>query len=71
MTAIIGYGFSEEFRFRLNRIEAITTMEHEASVGLLKKLGFQEEGIRREYGYWKGQCHDVRSFSLLRWDWNV
>jgi ribosomal-protein-alanine N-acetyltransferase len=71
LTAIIDYGFSERFIFRLNRVEALTYVEHEASVGLLKKLGFQEEGTRREYGFWKGQFHDLRAFSLLRRDWEA
>ena len=71
LRAVIDYGFSEEFCFWLNRIEALTYVEHEASAGLLRKLGFQEEGIRREYGYWKGESHDLRSFSLLRRDWEA
>jgi len=69
LKAVIKYGFSQEFCFWLNRIEALTYVEHEASAGLLRKLGFQEEGIRREYGYLKGVSHDLRSFSLLRRDW--
>jgi ribosomal-protein-alanine N-acetyltransferase len=69
LRAVIAYGFSEGFFFRLNRIEALTYVEHEASAGLLRKLGFEEEGIRREYGYWKGETHDLRGFSLLRRDW--
>ena len=69
LRAAIDYGFSEGFFFWLNRIEALTYVDHEASVGLLRKLGFQAEGIRREYGYWKGAAHDLRSFSLLRRDW--
>jgi ribosomal-protein-alanine N-acetyltransferase len=69
LRAVIDYGFGEEFCSWLYRIEALTYVEHEASAGLLRKLGFQEEGIRREYGYWKGESHDLRSFSLLRRDW--
>lgn len=69
LNTVIGYGFSEGFFYWLNRIEALTYVEHEASVGLLRKLGFEEEGIRREYGYWKGESHDLRGFSLLRRDW--
>jgi ribosomal-protein-alanine N-acetyltransferase len=69
--AAIGYGFGDAFPFHLNRIEALTYPEHEASVRLLGKLGFADEGIRREYGYWKGGFHDLRSFSLLRRDWEV
>ena len=69
LSAVIEYAFSERFFFWLNRIEALTYLEQEASIGLLKKLGFKEEGIRREYGHWKGDRHDLRSFALLRRDW--
>jgi ribosomal-protein-alanine N-acetyltransferase len=69
LTAMIDYGYSDRFFFRLNRIEALTELENKASIRLLKKLGFTEEGIRREYGYWKDTFHDLRSFSLLRRDW--
>jgi ribosomal-protein-alanine N-acetyltransferase len=70
LTALIEFGYSDAFDFRLNRLEALTELENRASIGLLKKLGFEEEGIRREYGYWKSEFHDVRSFSLLRRDWS-
>lgn len=53
LRAAINYGFSNKFPFWLNRIEALTYVEHEASAGLLRKLGFQEEGIRREYGHFR------------------
>jgi ribosomal-protein-alanine N-acetyltransferase len=69
LTAAIGYCYSETFVYRLNRIEALTYVEHIASIALLIKLGFQEEGIRREYGYWKNRFHDLRSFALLRRNW--
>jgi hypothetical protein len=32
----------------------LTHVEHEASAGLLRRMGFREEGIRRERGYRKG-----------------
>ena len=35
---------------------------------LLRKVGFQEEGVLREWGFWKGGFRDVRCFSLLRND---
>jgi ribosomal-protein-alanine N-acetyltransferase len=69
LRTVIAYGFSEGFGFDLNRIEALTYPEHEASTALLRRLGFQEEGIRRECAYWKGKWHDLQSFSLLRRDW--
>jgi [ribosomal protein S5]-alanine N-acetyltransferase len=35
---------------------------------LLKKIGFKEEGLLRDYGFWKGDFHDLKMFSLLRKD---
>ena len=69
LTAAINFGYSNRFFFALNRIQALTYVESEASIGLLRKLGFQEEGIRRAYAYWKNQFHDLRCFSLLRREW--
>ena len=69
LTVMLDFCLSRRFFFRLNRVEALTDLENKASMGLLTKLGFRDEGIRREACYWKGQFHDVRSFSLLRRDW--
>ena len=69
LSTVIDFAYSGDFFFPVNRIQAVTYLDHAASIGLLKKLGFQEEGIRREAGYWKDQYHDLRSFSLLRRDW--
>jgi ribosomal-protein-alanine N-acetyltransferase len=65
LKAIVVFGFET---LNLNRIEARVMLENNASTQLLKKLGFQQEGILREYGYWKGQFHDLRLFSLLKRD---
>jgi ribosomal-protein-alanine N-acetyltransferase len=69
LTAIINFAYSGRFFFPLNRIQALTYLDNEASAGLLKGLGFQEEGVWRAYGYWKNQFHDLRCFSLLRREW--
>jgi len=65
LEAVIYFGFQ---RMELNRIEALVMLENIASMTLLEKLGFQEEGILREYGYWKGKFHDLKMFSLLKRD---
>jgi len=71
LTAMISFCYGEDFPFHLNRIRALTEMGNIASIALLSKLGFVEEGVHREYGYWKDQYHDVRVFSLLRRDWSA
>lgn len=50
----------------LNRIEAAVMHGNEASVRVLQRIGFAEEGVMRAYGYWKGAYHDLRIFSVLR-----
>ena len=60
---ILEYGF---YKLELNRTEALVIPENIASISVLKKLGFQEEGVLREWGYWKNSFHTVKMFSLLR-----
>jgi ribosomal-protein-alanine N-acetyltransferase len=67
--AMINFAYSGAFFFYPNRIEALTYTDHSASIGLLKKLGFKDEGIRREAGFWENQYHDLKCFSLLRDEW--
>jgi len=52
-----------------NRIEALCMTGNTASVGLLKKLNFQSEGIVRQYAYWKGQYRDLILLSSLKSDY--
>ena len=54
----------------LNRIQADTVPGNDASEALLRRLGFKEEGIRRESGYWKSKFHDLKCFGLLRSEFN-
>ncbi|MBW4602930.1 MAG: GNAT family N-acetyltransferase [Calothrix sp. FI2-JRJ7] len=62
---IIRFAFE---RMELNRIEATVMLENTASINLLSKLGFTEEGILRDFGYWKFEFHDLKLFSLLKKD---
>lgn len=61
--AMVGFAFA---RLGMNRIEAETMLDNTASMRVLAKLGFQEEGILRQRYYWKGAHHDLRMFALLR-----
>jgi len=65
LTAVLQFGFGA---MSLNRAEAIVLVANEASHGLLTRLGFQREGILREYEYLKGRPLDMVMFSLLRSD---
>lgn len=66
LCAAIGYGFE---KMQLNRIEATVMLSNIASIELLRKLGFQEEGILKERGFWKGNFHDLKMFALLKKDY--
>lgn len=66
LSAMLAFGFG---KMQLNRIEAFVVPENELSLRLLRRLGFQEEGLLREYGFWKGQFHDQILLSLLKKDW--
>ena len=50
----------------LNRIQGDTVPGNTASESLLLKVGFKEEGIRRQSGYWKKQFHDLKCFGLIK-----
>ena len=50
----------------LNRVEAQVHPHNMASMKLLAKLGFVEEGVTRQAGFWDGQHHDLVQLSLLR-----
>ena len=66
LQAMLRHCFSHDLPFRINRVAATTYLDSERSIRLLQRLGFVEEGGLRQYGFWKGQFHDVRLFSLLR-----
>jgi len=65
VAAVARYGFSV---MRLHTIEAGVLPENHRSVRVLQKLGFVEEGLRRDYLYFKGRFHSFRWFSLLESD---
>jgi ribosomal-protein-alanine N-acetyltransferase len=66
LQAVLRYGFDT---LEINRVEALVLPGNVQSMRVLEKLGFQAEGNRRGYGYWKNQFWDLYCFSLLRSDW--
>jgi ribosomal-protein-alanine N-acetyltransferase len=62
--ALVGLGFAQ---LNLNRIEATTNLDNARSMRVLAKVGFTEEGILRDYVYWRevGAFYDARMYSLL------
>jgi ribosomal-protein-alanine N-acetyltransferase len=67
LNAIIDLGFRE---MGLNRIDAVVLPGNNASIKLLEKLGFRNEGLLREYENWgsKGLV-DLCMLSLLQKAW--
>ena len=66
LSTVLPWGFST---MQVNRIEAQVHPENLASLKLVRALGFVEEGLLRQVGYWRAQHHDMLQFSLLRSDW--
>ena len=62
LAAVIRFGFDQ---MQLNRVETIAFTENEASHRMLEKLGFEREGVLREYEFLKGAYVDMVLHSLL------
>ena len=62
LPAVIARGFED---LGLIRLEAMVTMGNERSCALLRRMGFQQEGVLARRGYWKGQAWDQLVFARL------
>ena len=63
LDAMLRFGFED---YGLNRIVAKVMKDNIASVKVLQKLGFVQEGLLRESMYKNGQYHDLMFFSILK-----
>ncbi|MBX0358410.1 GNAT family N-acetyltransferase [Halobacillus sp. Nhm2S1] len=63
VSAVVDYAFRE---LGLYRLGAVTFPQNEASSGLLRRLGFKEEGVLRGYLFQDDQNHDALMFSRLQ-----
>lgn len=59
---VITYGFE---KLGIKRIGAVVFVENTSSNKLLEKLGFEKEGVLRNYMYQDGVPHDTNIYSLL------
>jgi ribosomal-protein-alanine N-acetyltransferase len=64
---LITFGFET---MGLYRIEAFTNVDAIPSINLLKKIGFNEDGVLRGYSSSNGVYVDNRCFSMLKNEWN-
>lgn len=68
LEAILRFGFTQ---MDLNRIEANASAENAASIALLERLGFRNEGTQEEQYFDEGAFHDLMLFRLLRREWEM
>ncbi|MFP7731821.1 GNAT family N-acetyltransferase [Priestia aryabhattai] len=61
-SAVMAYGFNN---LQLIRIGAVVFLENQASQHVLEKLGFQKEGVLKNYMYQNGKAHDTFVYSSL------
>ncbi len=61
--AMIEFGFGV---MALNRIEALVYPDNIASNRALEKIGFKEEGLLREYAFFREQFQDLLMHSILK-----
>jgi ribosomal-protein-alanine N-acetyltransferase len=66
LEAALRYGFET---MRLNKVEACADTRNVASIRLLQKLGFHQDGVLRENTYFHGRFTDDTVFSLLADEW--
>ncbi|MEC0232301.1 GNAT family N-acetyltransferase [Paenibacillus alba] len=67
LKSLISFGFET---MGLYRIEAFTNVDATPSINLLKKAGFNQDGVLRGYSFSHGDYVDNRCFSLLKNEWN-
>lgn len=58
---ILQFGFQ---KMGLRFVVAQVMLENIASKKLLEKLGFHSQGVKKQYGFFKGQYHDLEQFLL-------
>jgi ribosomal-protein-alanine N-acetyltransferase len=63
LRAMLHFGFQT---MHLHRIEALVNPDNVASRSLLRSLGFKEEGLLRDYAYFRGRFNSLKIFSLLK-----
>lgn len=60
---VIRFGFETA---GLNRLQALVIPGNVASIRLLEKLGFQDQGVLKNHAFFKGRYQDLHNFILAR-----
>jgi ribosomal-protein-alanine N-acetyltransferase len=66
LSEVLRFGFME---MRLNKVEAHVNPGNKASIRLLHKLGFRQEGVLRDETFFHGRFVDEICFGLLVREW--
>lgn len=67
LSLVLDWGFE---RMELNRIEALCHPDNNRMVRLVNSLGFQKEGVLRQYRQTSSGFQDVSLYALLREEWH-
>jgi ribosomal-protein-alanine N-acetyltransferase len=68
LQAVLAWGFGQ---MALNRVESQVHHLNLPAMRLLRALSFEQEGCRREAGFWDAAYHDLLLFGLLRREFGV
>lgn len=68
MELVLRYGFNE---LNLHRIQLTVFQYNERAIALYEKLGFQREGVYREFMQRDGKRYDMYLYGLLRREWEA
>ena len=66
VSEMLKHGFGD---MNLNRIELEVLASNSRAIHLYHKLGFSEEGLKRQAAYKEGSYVDVICMALLREEW--
>jgi [ribosomal protein S5]-alanine N-acetyltransferase len=64
--AVLAFAFGS---LGLNRVGAVVLPDNLGSITVLTRLGFQQEGVQRQFTQLRGRPEDLLCFSLLRAEW--
>jgi RimJ/RimL family protein N-acetyltransferase len=68
LTAVVGHLL---IRRGLHKVSAECDARNIASAALLRRVGFRQEGLRREHTWIKGEWTDDLLFGLLAREWSA
>lgn len=70
LSAVLDFGFDAQ-QMGLHRIAADASIHNNASIALMKSLGFVQEGILRDEYYEDDSYHDLVLLSILEDEWHA